>query len=729
MRFLGSIVLTAMVVLLCIPLSAQDSGPVQTVTSFLDAWNSKDSARMWSLLSRQSQEAYPQQVFENRYTVANAAMGFDRLSYTLGSTSIQGLTAAVTYDVVISSGLFGEINDPGRTMRLVNDNGRWGVAWSSMDIFAQLPSIGELTSDGRLKPRANIYDRDGQIIAGPGVIVTLYTARQRIANEDLCKSLLASITRRPYAAFDRLFTTMTIPETIFYLGEINQSDYLARESELTSICGITTLERSGRTYFGNNAMSHTAGYIGQMSAEQQGEYIARGYSVGDMIGQGGVERMLERDLAGTPDRVLRITEPGGTILREFATTGGTDPVPVQMTIDRDLQLVVAQAMADAYDYAYPNWGNPGVSGDGAAVVLDVRTGEILAMVSFPLFDPLLFDPNSPEPARRVELLQQVSADTRQPFFNHAVQSRYTPGSVYKLITATAVLNEEIVAPGESFNCGLRWEGRAVGDDVNSRPDWRETDEYPPAGDITPAQAIMASCNPFFFQFGAELFNAEGNRQADYARMLGLGEPYNIFGGTIPEAAADVDSPTFTSEAISVAVGQRNVTVPPVQMAVAVAALANGGTAYKPTIVRQVGGFDGTEIRRTFVPEVIDRIEFKPGVLEEIQAGMCGATTNEDLGTAWLRFNDAPYRVCGKTGTAQTARYPNAWFVAYGPAENPEIAVAIVVSQSLEGSQVSAPIARRIFDYYFNAPEPAAYPDWWAIGPYVPLNIPVGSTGG
>ncbi|MBK8134988.1 MAG: hypothetical protein IPK52_03965 [Chloroflexi bacterium] len=547
---------------MCIPLSAQDTGPEQTVSAFLSAWNIKDSAAMWSALSRQSQDAYPQQVFENRYTVANTAMGLDRLTFTITGSSIQGLTARVDYDVVVTSGLFGQINDPNRTMRLVNDNGRWGIAWSSMDIFAELPSIGELTSDGRLKERGNIYDRDGQIIAGPGVIVTLYTARQRIADETACKSLLARVTRRPYAAFDRLFATMTIAETIFYLGEINQTDYLANESSLTSVCGVTTLERQGRTYFGNNAMSHTAGYIGQMSAEQQGEYVSRGYSVGDMIGQGGVERMLERDLAGTPDRVLRITEPGGTVLREFASTGGTDPLPVQLTIDRDLQLVVAQAMADAYDYAYPNWGNPTVSGDGAAVVLDVRTGEILAMVSFPLFDPLLFDPNSPEPARRVELLQQVASDTRQAFFNHAVQSRYTPGSVYKLITATAVLNEGLIAPGELFTRALRWQGRPVGDDVDSRPDWRETDEYPPAGDITPAEAIMASCNPFFFQFGAELFNAQGNRQAEYARMLGLGEAYNIFGGTIKEATADVDNPTFTSEAISVAVGQRNVTVPP-----------------------------------------------------------------------------------------------------------------------------------------------------------------------
>ncbi|NOG48820.1 MAG: hypothetical protein HND48_04685 [Chloroflexi bacterium] len=182
-----------------------------------------------------------------------------------------------------------------------------------------------------------------------------------------------------------------------------------------------------------------------------------------------------------------------------------------------------------------------------------------------------------------------------------------------------------------------------------------------------------------------------------------------------EAAADLDTPSFTSEAISIAVGQRNVSVPPIQMAVAVAALANGGTVYKPSIVKQVGGFDGAAVSQTFEPVVLNTIDFRPGVLEEIQAGMCGTTTNKDLGTAYIRFDNAPYRVCGKTGTAQTARYPNAWFVAYGPAEDPEIAVAVVVSQSLEGSQVSAPIVRRIFDWYFSAPEYEPFPEWWAQG--------------
>lgn len=712
---------------LIVPLHAQDeNAPAATVSAFLTAWGGRDSAAMYGLLSRQSKEVYPEQLFINRYTVANDALALNSLTFEIKDTHLQGITAAVTYDVTIESSMFGQLVDEGRTMRLVNEGGTWGIAWSSMDIFAQLPSVAEITSTGQLLPRANIYDRDGERVAGPGTVITLYTSRQQMSNEVDCIALMARLTRRLSVAFERLFASYNT-DTIFNLGELNAEDYEANRDAISTTCGVNiTLDRETRTYYGNNAMSHVAGYIGQMSPEQASQYASLGYNSGDLIGQAGIERVFERQLAGTSERVLRIIEPGGTVLREFASQGGQDPVPVQMTIDRDLQLVLAQAMADAYDYAYPTWG--GVAADGAAVILDVKTGAILALVSFPLFDPLLFDPTSPEPARRVELLTQVNQDERRPLTNHVTQSRYTPGSVYKLVTAVAVLNEGMVAPDEIFDCQLRWFGRDLGDEVESRPDWRETDAFPPAGPITPAQAIMASCNPFFWEFGSRLYNQQGNELARYAERLGMGEAYGVFPGAV-EASAELDNPASTSLAINNAVGQGSVSIPPIQMAVMTAALANGGTVYKPYIVRQVGGLDGTPVIETFEPEILNEIDFAPGVLEEIQEGMCGTTTVEDLGTAYIRFRDAPYWVCGKTGTAQTARYPNAWFTAYAPAEDPQIAITVVVSQSLEGSQVAAPIVRRVLDYYLNSTVPYAYPDWWPQGPYVPLNIPAGSTGG
>ena len=192
--------------------------------------------------------------------------------------------------------------------------------------------------------------------------------------------------------------------------------------------------------------------------------------------------------------------------------------------------------------------------------------------------------------------------------------------------------------------------------------------------------------------------------------------------------AAIESPATVDAAINESTGQGNIAIPPLQIVTAVAAIANGGTVYKPYILQQIGGLEGTEATFTARPEVLNTLDYNPGVLETIQEGMCGVITHRDLGTAYIRFYNTDfvrpinYTACGKTGTAQTARYPNAWFVAYAPAEDPEIAVVVMVEQSLEGSQVSAPIVRRILDGYFNEFQ-QPFPEWWSIGPYVPVEYP------
>lgn len=726
------VIMLVLGLILVMPISAQSGNPADVVAAFLDAWNANDTGRMYSYLDPQSKAFYPQEVFQLRYKRAQEAMEFKGVTYTLGTSKTQGITAAVTYSVEIDAGAFGVIKDENRTMRLVWNGQNWGVAWSSMDIFGALTANSEISSSGRLPERAKIYDRNGNQIAGPGEVVMLVAQKQNMTDQAQCEIFLAELTRRPRIAFTQYFGNYAA-DTIIYIAEMNAETYYANQINLDPICGVIRVDsRTTRAYYGNNAMSHVTGWIGQMDASEQAEYSRRGYSSGDLIGKSGIEGAYEQTLAGTPDRILRITEPGGTVLAEFASTTGTNPIPVQLTIDRDLQLAVAQAMADAYDYANPNWG--GVAGAGAAVVLDVNTGAILAMVSFPMVDPLLFDPTNPDPGRRLELLNIVTNDPRRPFFNHALEDQYTPGSVYKIISLAAILNEGAIAPTDTFDCQLEWNGARLGDQIGIRADWRKTDNMQPAGEITPAQALMASCNPFFWEYGGTLF--QRNRKdmvEEYARRFGLGQAYNIY-GTRSSVAGRVSNPQDPTSVISGAVGQKDVAIPPIQMAVAVAAVANGGTVYKPYLVEQIGGYDDTTVTQQFTPQQIGTLDLKPGVLETIRQGMCGAVEDSEYGTAWLRFSDrpaAPYTVCGKTGTAQTAQYPNAWFVSYAPKENPQIATVVMVSQSLEGSQIAAPITRRILDYYFSVPRNqwAPFPDWWAVGPYTPLNIPEGGTGG
>jgi len=488
---------------------------------------------------------------------------------------------------------------------------------------------------------------------------------------------------------------------------------------------VTYLERQTRRYFGHGAAVHVTGYIGQIPAEQLDRWISLGYEQGDLVGLMGVENAYDGVLAGRPDRVLQIGEPGGAVLRELAGTEGSAPQSVTLTIDRDLQYAAAQAMSDAFSYAEPSWGSR--SPGGAAVVLDVQTGAVLALVSYPMFDPGIFNPDT-YAVNPGDTIAGLNTDLRRPFTNRVTQQQYAPGSTFKIITTAAAVSENLIAPDEQFDCVLEWDGSRFGDTLPARPDWRKTDGEEAAGILSVTQALTASCDPFYYEMGARLFNERGpDALVEYARVMGLGAPVGL-DPILPEAPGNLAPPISVEAAINNAIGQGNVQLPPIQMAQMVAAVANGGTLYQPYLVQQVGGQDGTEATFQATPTAVRDLGLSDEVLQILHDGMCQVTVDTHLGTAWGAFEKTNYWACGKTGTAQTAQIePHAWFVAFAPAENPEIAVVVMVEHSREGSEVAAPIARRIIDAYLGEPY-NNYPPWWQ-DEYEPLNIPVGGTGG
>lgn len=717
---------------------AQPAGPEVAVTAFLDAWKTRNYEAMYTQISAESRAMYAFSVFETTYTTADTATGMSDLTYTLRDTQLQGSTAAVIYDLNITSATFGTIADPNRTMRLINSPQGWRVAWSSMDIFDGLAAGTQIRPVVRREPRANIYDRNGNaVVEQGGTVVALYVRRDTLANEAACLDLLATLLRRQRQDIADYFGEF-LPDSRFYVGEVDADVYASRAGDLLATCSIAdvnTIERQTRRYYRGNAVSHVVGHIGQIPADNLQTWLDRGYETGELIGLDGVELAFEAQLSGQADRILRITEPGGIAVRELGSSEGTAPQPVTLTIDRELQAEVAQALADAYNYAEPNWGGRGISTGAAAIVLDVNTGAILAMSSFPLYEPDIFNPDTAccgivaAPTRIGELF----GDPRTPMFNRVTQGQFSPGSIFKIVTTAAVAQEKLFDPNEIFYCGLDWtDGPLYGDTAGFiRGDWRKWEPEPfnvPTGDITLSQALTSSCDPFFYQMGAQLFTERGpSTLMDYARRMGLGTPtgINYFG---PEAIGQVPVPRSVSDAINTAIGQGDVQVTPIQMARLTAAIANGGTVYQPYLVQQVGGVDGTDVSFTAQPVVVGELGLDAEALAIVRQGMCDVTKVEDLGTAVWPFEGTAYHACAKTGTSQTSRYPNAWFVSYVPAENPQIAVVVMAEQSLEGSQVAAPITRRIMDFYLGQPWPG-YPPFWSEGPYVPLNTPQGSSGG
>ena len=709
--------------------------PAEVAASFLDAWNNQDLEQMYGLLSQPSREIYSQTVFTNRYSVAHTAMNFAGVEYVIERTDMQGTSAAVHYSADLQSPVFGVITDPQRTMRLVQMDGNWRIAWSPMDIIDGLASEIQISVETRFPVRADIYDRNmNYIVEQGGTIVSISVIQQDMANVDNCLNLLANVMQRSRVQLAALFRNNN-PETFFHVGEIDPEVYALRRAELDDICALAdesagfrkVSQYQGRRYVGHGAATHVTGYIGRVPGDQLALWQSRGYQASDLIGLAGVELAYEQVLAGRPERVLRMREPGGAIIRELGGATGESAIPVMLTIDMGLQNATSQAISDAYNYAASNWAS--VATGTGAVVMDVNTGEILALSSYPTFDPSLFNPSTSyfNPGN---LIAALTTDPRGPLSNKAVQEQYTPGSIYKIFTSVTAAAENVFTAERIFNCELEWRGQQYGDTIAFRQDWRVIDGLDAAGEITMSQALTASCNPFFWEMGGLMFQRDRNMLAEYSERFGLGQRTNVR-GLGPEAGGSVARPNNPSAAINNAIGQGDVQVTALQMVRAVSAIANRGTLYQPYIIKQVGGVDGVTLEQEFAPQVTRTMDLPDSVYDVVWQGMCAVTTNEDLGTAYSIFGNAPYSSCGKTGTAETGargsgRPPHAWYVSFAPAENPQIAVVVFTANSREGSEVSAPITRRILDYYFGF-EPAPFPGWWE-GPYVPLEAPAGVAG-
>lgn len=733
---------------------AQNNTPAAAVTTFIDAWSSQDYETMYGLLSTESQQLYTFPVFREIYTNVDTQIATRSITARVLETREQGRTAAVIYSITILSNTFGEIVDENRTMRVVHNvgAGTWGIAWSTMDIFDGMAGSGTLTATSRLPERGSIYDRNGNPVVEQGAsIVTLYVAKQEIPDETACIELLMRVTRKTREELTTLFDTYS-SETIFPISDIDPVEFAIAEGELTSICSIRTDTRVSRNYVGHGTSSHITGYIGQIAPEDQERYLAMGYQTDSYVGQTGIEAIYEEELAGQAERILRITESGGLVVRELAGAEGRSPQDVTLTIDMSLQTALAQAVSDAYNYAENNWGSREHSTGAGFVVLDVNTGEVLALVSYPTFDPGIFNGNDTPLFQVGTYISRLFSDQRQPFLNRVTQAQYPPGSVFKMVTAIATAMEGLWPLTQDFNCERTWDGSSFGDSVPVRYDWRYSE--PPernfdTGLVTMAEALASSCNPFFYQMGSLLYRNGPSTLMDYARQMGLGAATGI--DLIPpaEARGQLPLPLGYDAAISQAVGQQDTQVTILQMARLVAGIANGGTLYTPFIVQSVGN-EGETPTYIAEPTVAGNFGVDQQTLDVVQEGMClvprsdvlGRTSGQPIGTAWFVFDEvteefgewypAPYTLCGKTGTAQSGQVePHSWFVAYAPADNPQIAIAGLTEYSREGSEVSAAIIRRFLDFYFQvSPDDVLpYPYWWYENPYEPMSIPTNGTGG
>ncbi len=702
----------------------------QVAQTFLKAWTDADYPSMYTLISPNSREVYSEEAFVQDYQETALQLTLISLETAITSSLRQGTTAAIQYDVRFQTELFGVIEDLGRTMRLIETPEGWRVAWSRMDIFDGLAEGARLIRQQTLPSRGNIYDRNGKVLADQnGRAIGIYLVQQDMASVDECINLLSRVLRREVASLQRTFSQY-LPETRFLVAEIDPETYQIEEANLRQYCDVgddpyDTTIRNTRRYFGELA-PHVVGYVGQIQPEQLAEYERKGYPRDALIGQTGVEKAFESYLAGKPGGQLVILSPEGVTLRKIAEAPPEPGQSVYLTIDRDLQAAVQNAFVEAYNYASGTWGptSPG----GAAVVMDIKTGEVLAAVSYPWFDPSLFNPDSLL-QDRAQRISDLEISWRTPLLNRVTLGKYPPGSTFKIISTAAGLDSGVYTANTGYTCTGRWYGQTYGDGLPYRTDWLPTGH----GYVNFSHALTYSCNSYYWQLGVNLYNHDPQILSKYAYKMGLGVATGQ--DVLPEETGQIPNEELIfrlearqwsiSDILNLVIGQGPIQVTPLQMVRMTAAIANGGKMLKPLFVSKVQ-LVGEEPVYVAEPTVLAELDFDPEVFELIRKGMCDVTLDPN-GTAryifeeWYKFQGTEVIVCGKTGTAQTGgatTKPQAWFVAFAPQDDPEIAVVVTVENSCEGSEVAAPIVRRLIEDYYGMPH-SEWPPLWISG-CVPL---------
>ncbi|MEW5979045.1 MAG: penicillin-binding protein 2 [Acidobacteriota bacterium] len=553
--------------------------------------------------------------------------------------------------------------------------------------YRELAELNQLRSIPLPAPRGRILDRNGQVLVDNRPSFTLSIMRENLPQIESSLDLLAA-----GLGIDKQFLLTQFEKhrrlpsylPIVLKEDISIEDLSFIEAHRVELPGLDVVPQPRRLYKNGQLAAHLLGYVSEISERELSLSEFHYSKPGDIIGKSGVERVYNEILSGTDGQKRVIVDSRG---REVAVLEIVEPIAghdLRLTVDVDVQRAAETAFGDH---------------GGAAVALDPRSGEVLALVSRPAFDPNSFSAR----ISRNEWVELIS-DPRKPLQNRAIQSRFPPGSVFKIIMTVAGLQEGILTPDYTDSCP----GYAV---LYGRPFkcWKKGGH----GRVDLHRAIVNSCNVFFYRLGQKLGI---DRIAFYAHKMGLGQKTGIDlpsedPGIMPSSEWKkrvFKTEWYAGETISVSIGQGYVSLTPIQTARAFGGLGLGGVFKTPHVVTQ------SELSRwgkTLNASYDSRYELAERTVEIVSRGLWGVVNEWGTGR---RAAVAGFDVCGKTGTAQVIGNEaksaaaskdefedNAWFVGYAPRQEPEIAAAALVEKGGHGGESAAPVVHGMFQVYYD----------------------------
>ena len=468
--------------------------------------------------------------------------------------------------------------------------------------------------------------------------------------------------------------------------DVSQDTVVSIKEHYDEYRGVNILSEPVREYPYGSMAVHILGRVAPINSTEYEALKEKGYNFNDSIGKEGLEKYLEDQLRGKSGKAVAEQDKDGHFVAFSEVDAAESGNSAFLTIDIDVQLAAEKAIkdtvADIYAHSSETKHGQDVAG-AAAVAVDVNTGEIICIASYPDYDVTKYSKD----------YSKLLNDKNKPLFNRALAGTYSPGSTFKMLVGIAALENDVITPNTVIHDKVIYElGKSRFKCLHDH------------GDVNVSGAIKDSCNYFFYTVGYEMGI---DKIVDCAKQFGLGEYSGIelkdeeAKGTIasPEEKAERNEPWYDGYTLQAAIGQDDNKFTPIQLASYVAQIANGGVRYTPHLIKGIYSYDTENVVSTTEITEAGRAEVGKEDMDAIRYGM---RLVAEGGTAADYFKDYPIAVAAKTGTAEVyGGSDNGIFVAYAPYDNPQIAVAVVIERS-GGGYYCGPVAKAIIDAYLNA---------------------------
>jgi len=580
-------------------------------------------------------------------------------------------------------------------------------------LFAEMAQENIIRTKSIPAPRGNIYDRNGELLVKSIPVFAIAVEPRTVLNSEESLQFLSRNLSIDYQSLIEKLQSANISylERVILAQDIDYQTLITFKENLTSLSGVEVIDIYLRQYNYGFLAAHVLGYTGEIDEQTLSLQRYRDiYEGGDQIGISGVEQSYEEILKGVKGRVTYEVDPLG---RPVSTIEEIDYIPgndIYLTLDIELQRKVEELL---YQAVMEIRERPVETGSdetfrvpgGAVVILEADTGDVLAMASYPTFNPEVFVGG----ISSADWEYLNDPQNQKPLNNRAVMA-YPPGSAFKIVTAYAGLAEEVISESSRVSCSGVWYG--LGRDF-PKLCWRKGGH----GSLNIYGAIKHSCNSYFYEIGYRLFTKDQNKQEllqKYSRLFGFGQETGIdlpfeSQGVVPDKAwkkeyfKDQVEKTvwYPGDTVNMSIGQGDLGVTPLQMAQAYMILANRGRYTVPHLVKEIRDYRGElflEVEATS-KEMPDVNEHYMDIIEE------GLYLVVKEGTAASRFLGFPLDelpIAGKTGTAEFVGKQNfGWFASYAPIDSPKYVVVAMLEEAGGGSASAAPLARDIYQYLFN----------------------------